>query len=159
VTSDQVVYTRTGQQYNASVVFYDPRTDIAVLDVPGLQAPSLQFAGPAPYEANAIVAGYPLNHPLTMRAARVGASINAYGLDIYESAYVTRQIYPLKVLVQPGNSGGPLVAPDGEVYGVVFAASTDENDVGYALTAAQVASDVRAGEVDTTPVSTEGCQG
>jgi S1-C subfamily serine protease len=159
VTSGQVVYTRTGQRYNASVVFYDPRTDIAVLDVPGLQAPSLQFAGPAPYEANAIVAGYPLNHPLTMRAARVGASINAYGLDIYESAYVTRQIYPLKVLVQPGNSGGPLVAPDGEVYGVVFAASTDENDVGYALTAAQVASDVRAGEVDTTPVSTEGCQG
>jgi S1-C subfamily serine protease len=159
VTMDQDVYSMSGQEYSATVVFYDPRTDIAVLDVPGLQAPPLQFAGPAPYEANAIVAGYPLNHPLTMRPARVGESINAEGPDIYESAEVTRQIYPVKALVQPGNSGGPLMAPDGKVYGVVFAASTAEPDVGYALTAAQVASDVRAGEDDTTPVSTEGCQG
>jgi S1-C subfamily serine protease len=153
------VFTPAGQEYPATVVFYDPRTDIAVLDVPGLQAPPLQFAGPAPYEANAIVAGYPLDHPLTMRAARVGQSINAEGPDIYQSAIVTRQIYPLKALVQPGNSGGPLMAQDGKVYGVVFAASTAESDVGYALTAAQVASDARAGEQDTTPVSTEGCQG
>jgi S1-C subfamily serine protease len=159
VTEGPDVYTGSGQEYDASVVFYDPRTDIAVLDVPGLQAPPLQFAGPAQYEASAIVAGYPLDHPLTMRAARVGQSIDAFGPDIYESANVTRQIYPLKALVQPGNSGGPLMAPDGKVYGVVFAASTAEPDVGYALTAAQVASDARAGEQDTTPVSTEGCQG
>ncbi len=159
VTAGPEVYTGTGQEYSATVVFYDPRTDIAVLDVPGLQAPALQFAGPAPYEANAIVAGYPLDHPLTMRPARIGQSINAEGPDIYQSAIVTRQIYPLKALVQPGNSGGPLMAPDGKVYGVVFAASTAEPDVGYALTAAQVASDVRAGEQDTTPVSTGGCQG
>jgi S1-C subfamily serine protease len=159
VTEGPDVYTGSGQEYDASVVFYDPRTDIAVLDVPGLQAPPLQFAGPAQYEASAIVAGYPLDHPLTMRAARVGQSIDAFGPDIYESANVTRQIYPLKALVQPGNSGGPLMAPDGKVYGVVFAASTAEPDVGYALTAAQVASDASAGEQDTTPVSTEGCQG
>jgi S1-C subfamily serine protease len=159
VTDGPDVYTRTGQEYNASVVFYDPRTDIAVLDVPGLQAPPLQFAGPAPYEANAVVAGYPLDHPLTMRAARVGQTIEADGPDIYQSAIVQRQIYPIKALVQPGNSGGPLMAPDGKVYGVVFAASTAESDVGYALTAEQVASDVRAGEYDTTPVSTESCQG
>ncbi len=159
VTIGPQVYTRTGQEYSATVVFYDPRTDIAVLDVPGLQAPPLQFAGPAPYEANAIVAGYPLDHPLTMRAATVGQSIEADGPDIYQSAIVQRQIYQLKALVQPGNSGGPLMAPDGKVYGVVFAASTAESDVGYALTASQVASDVHAGEYDTTPVSTQGCQG
>jgi S1-C subfamily serine protease len=159
VTMGPDVYTRTGREYQATVVFYDPRTDIAVLDVPGLQAPPLQFAGPAPYEANAVVAGYPLDRPLTMRAARVGESINAEGPDIYQSAIVQRQIYPLKALVQPGNSGGPLMAADGKVYGVVFAASTAEPDVGYALTAAQVASDVRAGEYDTAAVSTEGCQG
>jgi S1-C subfamily serine protease len=159
VTIGPDVYTRSGQEYNASVVFYDPRTDIAVLDVPGLPAPPLQFAGAAPFEANAIVAGYPLDHPLTMRAATVGESINAEGPDIYQSAIVQRQIYPIKALVQPGNSGGPLMAPDGKVYGVVFAASTAQTDVGYALTAAQVASDVRAGEYGTTPVSTEGCQG
>jgi S1-C subfamily serine protease len=158
VTDGPEVFTRAGAEYNATVVFYDPRTDIAVLDVPGLTAPPLQFAGPAPYEANAIVAGYPLDHPLTMRPARVGQSIDAYGPDFYQSAIVNRQIYPLKAVVQPGNSGGPLMAPDGKVYGVVFAASTAESDIGYALTAAQVAADARAGEQETAPVSTQACQ-
>jgi S1-C subfamily serine protease len=158
VTDGPEVFTRAGAEYNATVVFYDPRIDIAVLDVPGLTAPPLQFAGPAPYEANAIVAGYPLDHPLTMRPARVGQSIDAYGPDFYQSAIVNRQIYPLKAVVQPGNSGGPLMAPDGKVYGVVFAASTAESDIGYALTAAQVAADARAGEQETAPVSTQACQ-
>jgi S1-C subfamily serine protease len=159
VTDGPSVYTRSGAKYSATVVFYDPSTDIAVLDVPGLNAPPLQFAGSAPYEANAIVAGYPLDHPLTMRPARVGQSIDAYGPDFYQSAFVTRQIYPVKAIVQPGNSGGPLMAADGKVYGVVFAASTAETDIGYALTATQVAADVRAGEQNTAPVSTQACQG
>jgi S1-C subfamily serine protease len=152
------VYTRSGQEYAATVVLYDPRTDIAVLDVPGLSAPPLQFAGPAPYAANAIVAGYPLDHPLTMRPAKIGQSIEAYGPDFYQSAIVTRQIYPLKATVQPGNSGGPLMAPDGKVYGVVFAASTAQSDIGYALTAKQVTSDALRGEQATAPVSTQACQ-
>lgn len=159
VTDGPEVYSAAGRAYSARVVFYDPRTDIAILDVPGLSAPPLQFAGPAPYLANAIVAGYPLDHPLTLRPARVDQSIKAYGPDIYQSAIVHRQIYPLRATVQPGNSGGPLMASDGKVYGVVFAASTTSKDIGYALTGAQVASDVQAGEQDTAPVSTEACQG
>jgi S1-C subfamily serine protease len=159
VTGGPVVSTVSGRRYQARVVLYDPRVDIAVLDVPGLTAPALKFAGPAAYEASAIVAGYPLNHPLTLRPATIGLSINAMGPDIYQSSVVNRQIYPLRATVQPGNSGGPLMAPDGKVYGVVFAASTTETGIGYALTASEVAPDVRAGEQDTSPVSTQGCQG
>jgi S1-C subfamily serine protease len=159
VTDGPVVSTTAGQRYHARVVLYDPRVDIAVLDVPGLTAPALKFAGPAAYEASAIVAGYPLNNPLTLRPARIGLSINAVGPDIYQSSVVNRQIYPLRATVQPGNSGGPLMAPDGKVYGVVFAASTTETGIGYALTASEVAPDVRAGEQDAATVSTQGCQG
>lgn len=159
VTGGPDVYTSNGQRYASRVVFYDPQRDIAVLDVPGLTAPVLHFAGSAAYGANAIVAGYPLNHPLTLSAARVGQSIGAYGPNIYQTRTVRRQIYKILAQVEPGNSGGPLMAPDGAVYGVVFAASTSVRDTGYALTAAEVASDVRTGEQATAAVSTQGCQG
>jgi S1-C subfamily serine protease len=63
----------------------------------------------------------------------------------------------MRAVVLPGNSGGPLLATDGEVYGVVFAASTDTADTGYALTAPEVAADATAGERATGGVSTQGC--
>jgi hypothetical protein len=43
------------------------------------------------------------------------------------------------------------------VAGVVFAASLDANDVGYALTATEVASDATKGADATTAVYTQGC--
>ena len=88
----------------------------------------------------------------------MGSSIDAYGPNIYQNETVHRQIFPIHASVQPGNSGGPLVAPDGKVYGMVFAASTSVANSGYALTASEIASDVQAGEQSTAPVSTEGCQ-
>jgi S1-C subfamily serine protease len=140
------------------VVFYDPDRDVAVLYVPGLNEPVMHFAGSAPYAAQAIVAGYPLNESLMLTPATISTSIDAYGPNIYQTKVVHRQIYPIRANVQPGNSGGPLVAPDGKVYGMVFAASTSEADTGYALTSAEIASDVSAGEQDTVPVSTQRCQ-
>jgi len=96
---------------------------------------------------------------LTPTPASVGGSINAYGPNIYQTAVVHRQIYQIRANVEPGNSGGPLVAPDGQVYGVVFAASTSVQDTGYALTAGEVAGDVQAAKEATLPVSTRACQG
>ena len=91
------------------------------------------------------MAGYPLDHPLTVVAARIGHSVTAYGPNIYQTTTVHRQIYPIRAQIEPGNSGGPLLSRSGRVYGVVFAASTSIKDRGYALTAAEVASDVAAG--------------
>ncbi|MGO8955968.1 MAG: MarP family serine protease [Streptosporangiaceae bacterium] len=159
VTRGPYVYATNGAAFNARVVLFDPQRDIAVLDVPGLTARPLQFAGAAPDGANAIVAGYPLNSRFKARAARVGRTIRAYGPSIYATNGVDRQIYELRALVQPGNSGGPLLAPDGRVYGVVFAASTSYAETGYALTGGEVASDAAAGAGDYAPVSTQGCQG
>lgn len=159
VTDGPEVYATNGAVYASHVVFYDPQRDVAVLDVPGLSARPMHFDQSASYGADAIVAGYPLNHPLTLSPASVGGSINAYGPNIYQTAVVHRQIYQIRAEVEPGNSGGPLVAPDGQVYGVVFAASTSVQDTGYALTATEVAGDVQAGKEATVPVSTQACQG
>jgi S1-C subfamily serine protease len=159
VTTGPFVYASDGRIYRGQVVLYDSGRDLAVIDVPGLTAPPLKFAPQAADGANAIVAGYPLDHPLTIVAARVGRSVTAYGPNIYQSAVVHRQIYPIRALIQPGNSGGPLLSQSGRVYGVVFAASTSIRDRGYALTASEVASDAAAGGTATRPVSSGACQG
>src|SRR5664279_6564700 len=147
-----------GRTLDATVVLYDAQRDLAVLDVPGLTAAPLRFASaPAAVGADAIVAGYPLDGPYTLTPARVRASIQLRGPNIYSSATVTREVYTLRAQVRPGNSGGPLLAPDGAVLGVIFGAAIDETDVGFALTAAEVAPVVQAGLSDETAASTEAC--
>jgi S1-C subfamily serine protease len=154
--SPQVVGVR-GARHRAQVVLYDPRRDIAVLYVPGLSAPSLKFNGKAQPRDPAVVAGFPKNQPFTAVAARIRATQRAKGPDIYHAGIVTREIYAIRGQVEPGNSGGPLLAADGSVYGVIFAAALDDADTGYALTAHEVSRDAESGERATTPVSTMGC--
>jgi S1-C subfamily serine protease len=158
VNSDLTVSSAGGAQHPARVVLYDPETDVAVLDVPGLSAPALQFAGPPPNDTDGVVAGYPLSGPFTTVAATVGLPFEATGPDIYSTSSVTRQIYPIRASIKPGNSGGPLLSTTGQVYGVVFAASTNNLDTGYALTYNQVASDVQHGRSATSSVGTGACQ-
>ncbi|MDX6285947.1 MAG: hypothetical protein QOG53_1432 [Frankiales bacterium] len=156
VTSPRVI-TDSGKSYDAKVVLYDPRRDVAVLDVPGFAGHPLNFAGAARAGASAVVAGYPENGPFTAVAARIRSTEVATGPDIYQRGSVDREIYSIRATVRPGNSGGPLLAPNGDVYGVIFATATDRSDTGYALTAKEVASDAAAGANATEPVNTRGC--
>ena len=154
---DPTVETIDGKRYPARVVLYDPKRDVAVLQVDGLTRAPLSFAGVAQRGQSAVVAGYPENGPFRPVAARVRGVESARGPDIYQSSQVTREIYSIYAVVRPGNSGGPLLAPDGRVYGVVFAAAVDDPNTGYALTAREVAPDARAGAGATGRVSTQGC--
>jgi S1-C subfamily serine protease len=157
VTKNQYVSTRLGARLAARVVWFDPQRDVAVLYVPGLNATPLGFAGPASRGADAIVAGYPRDRSFMTVAARVALDQQAQIPDIYQSHTVTRQIYSVRAVVESGNSGGPLLAPDGQVDGVVFAAGTSVKDTGYALTASEVRRDALAGRTSTSPVSTQRC--
>ena len=147
-----------GQTLDATVVLYDAQLDLAVLDVPELTAAPLTFAADrADAGADAIVAGYPLDGPFTLTPARVRAVIQLRGPNIYTDTTVTREVYTLRAEVRPGNSGGPLLAPDGTVLGVIFGAAIDEPDVGFALTAQQVSAVVAAGLTDDSAASTQAC--
>lgn len=151
------VQTTDGVTHSARVVHFDPRRDVAVLDVAGLGEPALRF-GPAVGRGHgAIVAGFPEDGPFLALAARVRGVERARGPDIYQESEVTRQIYALYATVRPGNSGGPLLDRDGRVLGVVFASSTDEANTGYALSAAEVAPDVTSGRSASRAVATDGC--
>jgi S1-C subfamily serine protease len=142
----------------ARVVLFDPGRDVAVLAVPGLERPPLVFADEqAEQGAGAIVVGYPQNGPFRAGSARIRGTQRARGPDIYQQQTVVREIYALRGLVRPGNSGGPLLDESGRVYGVIFAAAADDPQTGYALTAQEVASSAQAGAAATEQVDTRTC--
>ncbi|MFF5189538.1 MarP family serine protease [Streptomyces sp. NPDC000345] len=143
-----------GSSYDAQVVLFDPDKDVAVLYVPRLRAPVLRFDDTAERGDEAVVAGYPQDGDLDLQAATVAGRVKATGRNIYNDSTVTREIYSIRSTVRPGNSGGPLLTTDGEVFGVVFARSTSDDETGYVLTAAEVADDASRAAKATAPVDT-----
>ncbi|MEU1213432.1 MarP family serine protease [Streptomyces sp. NPDC005790] len=149
-----------GRLYDAKVVLYDWQRDIAVLDVPDLDAEPLRFTDTDKDAASgdsAIVAGFPENGAYDVRSARIRGRIDANGPDIYHRDTVRRDVYSLFATVRQGNSGGPLLTPDGKVYGVVFAKSLDDPDTGYALTADEIREDIELGRSTVQQVDSQGC--
>ncbi|CAB4920831.1 unannotated protein [freshwater metagenome] len=143
---------------SADVVYFDADIDVAVLHVDGLGAEPLEFADTAATGDPAVVAGFPGGGPLDASAARVRALIEARGEDIYGQAGVVRAVYSFRGSVIPGNSGGPLLSPEGQVYGVVFASGLGDPTTGYALTAEQVAPAVAASSGATAVLDTGSCR-
>jgi S1-C subfamily serine protease len=140
----------------ARVVFYDSDTDIAVLAVEGLSARPLHFDRHARPREAAAVLGYPQDGPYDVEGARIRDQQRLRSPDIYGNGTVVREVYSLRSLVRPGNSGGPLVSTNGDVLGVIFAASVTDGNTGYALTADQVSRAAARGltgrdRVDTGP--------
>ncbi|MGW0335598.1 MarP family serine protease [Streptomyces sp. NPDC003011] len=147
-----------GRKYDATVVLYDWQRDIAVLDVPDLSAPALKFTTEdASSGDSAIVAGFPENGSYDVRSARLRGRLTASGPDIYHRGTVRRDVYSLYATVRQGNSGGPLLTPEGKVYGVVFAKSLDNADTGYALTADEIQEDIAQGRAANQQVDSDSC--
>jgi len=146
-----------GPQYPATVVAYDPRLDLAVLDVPGLDAAALPRSGELQRGDAAIVAGFPLDGPYQLATARVRQVLTAQGRDIYDAETVVRDVYSVYAQVQPGNSGGPLLTEDGAVAGVVFAKSLDDEYTGYAITPEGLDAVLAEAGDSTASVSTRAC--
>jgi S1-C subfamily serine protease len=145
------------QALPAQVVVYDSDLDIAVLAVEGLSGAPLTFAEDADTGDTAAVLGYPENGPFDAEPARIRSEQRLRSPDIYGRGTVVRDVLSVYADVRPGNSGGPLVSPGGEVYGVIFAASISDERTGYAVTAEQVADDAESGRVATEPVDTGAC--
>lgn len=132
------------------MVEFDPEADVAVLRVPDLDAPALEFGSPAGPGDDSVVVGYPGNGPYTISPSRVREKINARGLDIYDEDSVVREVYSVRGIVREGNSGGPLLDADGNVIGMVFARSATDEETGYALTRAEIRDELQSGANSTT---------
>jgi S1-C subfamily serine protease len=156
-TSERVRIQGVGRFYDARVVVFDPKRDLAVLSVPGLRAPASRQGPDLRRADGAVVAGFPLNGPYRLDSARVRDVLRATGEDIYGTPGVGRQVYSLYARVQPGNSGGPLLSASGDVVGIVFARSLDDDKTGYALTLDEARPILDIASSSSTPVSTGEC--
>jgi len=144
--------------YSATTVFFDPDFDLAVLRTNAPLGPALTISPTLVSRGTqAALLGYPEDRSLTIGAAGVTEEVTAIGKDIYLDGSVTRGVYALDASVLPGNSGGPLLGPGGQVIGVVFSRSTVYPDVGYALTSPGVLSRVQQAQRRHSPVSTGPC--
>ena len=143
----------------ADVVYYNPDVDVAVLAYDSGDTATLAFDRTAVAGTGVAVLGYPEDGPYDVQPGRIRSEQRLRSPDIYGQGTVIREVYSLRGLIRPGNSGGPLVSSRGEVVGVVFAASVNDRDTGYALTADQVSSAAAAGLSSSGAVSTGGCAG
>lgn len=155
--SSQVRVEGGGETARGRVVFFDPRRDLAVVSVDGFEAPALPLGGELTRGQSAVVPGYPLDGPYTVVPARVRATLDARGFDIYSRGRVVREIYSLSTSVQPGNSGGPLLDTRGNVVGVIFAKSVDDDQTGYALTLDEARPVFQQSASASTSVGTGAC--
>ncbi len=142
----------------AKVISFDPDLDFAVLRVSGLAGHSLPIVtAKVPSGTPTAVLGYPGGGDFKADPAAILDQIRASGRNIYGHGNTLRDIYEIKADVVPGNSGGPLVAKDGSVIGVVFAESTTYNHVGYALTASQITAEISQAASRNQSVGTGSC--
>jgi S1-C subfamily serine protease len=120
---DTTVENRDGEAFDATVVHYDPRNDVAILSVPGLGQPALRLeANPRPGTPAAVL-GYPGNGPFAAAAARIGRTGAVATQDSYGRGPIRREITPFRGTVISGDSGGAAVDADGRVATTVFAAN------------------------------------
>ncbi|RYI98942.1 MAG: serine protease, partial [Actinomycetales bacterium] len=144
---------------DAETVYYNPDIDVAVLAFDAGGVTPLTFDYEVKAEDGVAILGYPQDGPYHVEPARVRSEQRLRSPNIYGTGAVIREVYSLRGRILPGNSGGPIVTSNGDVAGVVFAASVTDQDTGYALTADQVKAAADAGRSSSVEVSTGGCAG
>jgi S1-C subfamily serine protease len=130
---EPVVEVPGGGALPGRVVQLDTARDIAVIAVDGLRAAPLPLGDELDNGATAAFAGYPAGGPYRIQPASVQGLSPVLVNNIYGADPQPLQVYSLAANVQQGNSGGPLLDLQGRVAGVVFAKSTADAPVGYAL--------------------------
>jgi S1-C subfamily serine protease len=152
------VYAPNGRTARAVPVLFDSHFDLAILRTTNIGIPPLTVDDGYVGDGKKVVfLGYPEDGPLRERPAGVVTRFTAEGRDIYDESLTIRQVYEIHGLVQPGNSGGPLVLPSGKVLGVVFSRSTTNSEIGFALTSPGVQSRIDKAEQTKSAVSTGQC--
>lgn len=142
-----------GGDRGAQLVHIDRGTDLAILHVPGLEAPAVDWASRVERATEAAVVGYPGGGRMTLRGARVRGEATI----AEDGGSGMREVVVFTGLVQPGNSGGPLLDQRGRALGLVFANSSVDDRTGFALSPDEVVPVVEQTRRASEPIPSGAC--
>jgi serine protease Do len=148
----------TSQSYNARIIGVSECNDLALIDI---DAPSdlpyfSWYNGDITPGLDVYTAGYPLGDPEFTMTRGIVAKAQAGG-DLTGTSSIDHTIEH-DANIQPGNSGGPLVTPDGQVVGINYAggaqATTTEQFFAIASDLAQpVIEQLRQGDFESLGIN------
>lgn len=126
-----------GRATPAETVYLDARNDVALLSVARLALAPMRLARQTPDRDPVVLFGYPQDGELEATPGTAGRPRKMLTRDAYGKRMLFRTIVPLRALVRPGNSGGPVVDRKGRVVAMITAASKD-GDGGFGVPAGEV---------------------
>ncbi len=146
-----------GRLHSATVIYFDPKVDIAVLKLNDVVGRGLSLTTNQSRGTDVVVAGFPGGGKLSLIPARVRSVSPSKGTDIYGKGMIIREIYALRADIKQGDSGAPMLTSDGRVAGMVFASAANDALTGYALTTREFADALKAIATHQNEVSTGKC--
>lgn len=145
-----------GQTTTGTVVGYDPAHELALVRAAtAFPGHVFTLAGTDPQVGDDVAAiGFPLAGDESLTKGSVSGLHRQLDVDGRSLTDLLQTDTP----INPGNSGGPLVTVDGGVVGLVEAKTTDAENMGYAVPAADAAATLAGWRADPVPVRfTSGC--
>jgi S1-C subfamily serine protease len=126
-----------GQRTSGTVIGNDTNRDLALVraDKP-LTGHQFTLSRTTPDVGSQVAAiGFPIGDPITLTQGGISGLDRSTTIDNAERTGLIETDAP----VNPGNSGGPLLTPSGEVVGLVDALNTQANGIAYAVPASTAA--------------------
>jgi S1-C subfamily serine protease len=152
-----IVIRANGTTTTGTVVGIDDQADLALVQTP-IPLSGHVFAldtGQPLVGTDVGLIGYPLAGPESLAKG----SVSGLGRSIDVNNSPLGGLIQTDAAVNPGNSGGPLLAVDGTVVGLVDAMASGANGIGYAIPAQSAASELQGWRESPTPSpASAGCQ-
>jgi len=138
------VYAEDGRERSARVVFGDPATDIAILEVEdaeGLVPLVLGDSSLMEVGDPVIAMGNALGLDETSPTVSVGI-VSALGRTIETDQAVLEDLIQTDAAINAGNSGGPLLNAAGEVIGINTAIASGAENIGFSISVDSVKEEI-----------------
>jgi serine protease Do len=136
--ADEVTVTLSNRKsFKAKVIATDPSTDLAVVKVEAKGLPFLLYGNSDDVKVGqwVLAIGYPLSLETTVTAGIVSAKGRSIDINSRQSIAPVESFIQTDAAVNPGNSGGPLINPQGQLIGINSAiASPTGSYAGYSFT-------------------------